>query len=159
MKTCPSCGARYDDSVQFCTVCGASLSAARPDAQVNQRPASYSAQQPVYQQPAQQPVYQQPAAPVIVNTQPTQVPEQYRPLSPWAYFGYSLLFTLPLIGIIMLFVYAFDSSNLNRRNFARSYFISLIIALVISIVVGILVATGAVVLGSSGVIQDFLNQL
>ena len=28
-------------------------------------------------------------------------PEEFRPISPWAYFGYSVLFTVPLIGLIV----------------------------------------------------------
>ena len=47
-------------------------------------------------------------------------PEQYRPLSPWAYFGYSLLFSIPVIGLIFLLIYSFDDSRINHRNFARS---------------------------------------
>lgn len=48
--------------------------------------------------------------------------EKYRPLSPWAYFGYSLLFGIPLIGFIFLLIFSFNSRNINRRNFARSFF-------------------------------------
>lgn len=48
------------------------------------------------------------------------IPSQYRPLSPWAYLGYNLLFVLPIIGFIFLIIFAFDNSNLNRRNYSRS---------------------------------------
>lgn len=48
--------------------------------------------------------------------------ERYKPLSPWAYFGYHVLFDIPVIGFILLIVYSIDNSgNINRRNFARSY--------------------------------------
>ena len=66
-------------------------------------------------------------------------PEQYRPLSPWAYFGYSLLFSIPVIGLIFLLIYSFDDSRINRRNYARSYFCVIALVLIIS---GILAATG-----------------
>ena len=46
---------------------------------------------------------------------------QYRLLSPWAYVGYGLLFTLPVIGWILTIVFALNDDNLNRRNFARGY--------------------------------------
>ena len=46
---------------------------------------------------------------------------QYRLLSPWAYVGYGLLFTLPVIGWILAIVFALNDDNLNRRNFARGY--------------------------------------
>ena len=28
------------------------------------------------------------------------IPNEYRVLSPWAYFGYSILFAIPLVGLI-----------------------------------------------------------
>ena len=59
------------------------------------------------------------------------IPNEYRVLSPWAYFGYNLLFSIPLIGFILAIVFAFDSSNLNRRNYARSFFCGLLIAVII----------------------------
>ena len=50
------------------------------------------------------------------------LPEAYRPLSPWTYFGLGILYSLPLVGWIFLIVHAVGSQNLNRRNYARSYF-------------------------------------
>lgn len=63
--------------------------------------------------------------------------EQYRPLSPWAYFGYQILFAIPLIGFICLIVFALSSSNINRRNFARSYFCVLVLAIVIIVIIAV----------------------
>ena len=57
--------------------------------------------------------------------------ESFRPLSPWAYVGYALLFCIPLIGQIFLIVFSFSDKNINRRNYARSYWCMLIIALII----------------------------
>ena len=71
-------------------------------------------------------------------------PEMYRPLSPWAYFGYSLLFSIPIVGFILLIVFSFNDNNINRRNFARSFFCMFLVALIIAIIFGILYA----VLGS-----------
>lgn len=50
------------------------------------------------------------------------LPEKYRPLSPWAYFGYTILFAIPVVGFILLVVFSLIGGNVNRRNFARSYF-------------------------------------
>lgn len=61
-----------------------------------------------------------------------QIPKEYTPLSPWAYFGYSLLFALPVAGFILLIVYSFDGGNINRRNFARSYFCILVLVLIVA---------------------------
>lgn len=69
---------------------------------------------------------------------PNTIPNEYRPLSAWPYFGYNILFAIPLVGFIMLIVFAFDSSNINRRNYARSFFCAYLVAIIILIVVLIL---------------------
>lgn len=66
-------------------------------------------------------------------------PEEYRPLSPWAYFGYSVLFTVPLIGLIVNLVLCFSNTNINRRNFARAFwciYVVVVIAVVLVIAFG-----------------------
>ena len=51
------------------------------------------------------------------------IPEEYKPISMWGYFGYQLLFAIPCVGFIVLLVFAFGgTNNINLRNFARSYF-------------------------------------
>ncbi|MBO4636092.1 MAG: hypothetical protein J5685_03000 [Clostridiales bacterium] len=83
------------------------------------------------------------------------IPEQYRPISMWGYFGYEILFSIPLVGFIILLICAFGSGNVNVRNFARSYFCFLILVLVISIVIAaIVIATGSAVY-----FQDILSVL
>ena len=62
------------------------------------------------------------------------IPEKYRPISAWGYFGYSLLFWLPIVGFILLIVFSFDNSNINRRNYARSYFCALLLVVIIVVV-------------------------
>ena len=68
------------------------------------------------------------------------IPEEYKPISMWGYFGYELLFSIPCIGLIVLIVLAVSAKNVNVKNFARSYFCFLII---LAILAGIAVATGA----------------
>lgn len=60
-----------------------------------------------------------------------KIPEKYRPISAWGYFGYNLLFALPIAGFILLIVFSFDNSNINRRNYARSFFCTLLIIVII----------------------------
>ena len=64
---------------------------------------------------------------------------RFRPLSAWAYFGYSLLFSIPLVGLILLIVFSFDDDRIVRRNFARSYFCGLIL---VAVLVGLGILTG-----------------
>ena len=70
------------------------------------------------------------------------IPEKYRPISMWGYFGYQILFSIPIVGFVFLVVFALGGTkNVNKRNFARSYFCYLIILIII---MTILVATGLV---------------
>ncbi len=112
---CNHCGTQMEDNAAFCPTCGAS---AQPE-------------QPV-------------AAPAPVVKKPTEftpdmLPEAYRPLSPWAYFGLQILFAIPIVGLIFLIIFSFKRSNYTRRNFARSYWCGLI--LVAALFVLILVLT------------------
>lgn len=62
----------------------------------------------------------------------SNIPEEYRPISMWGYFGYELLFSIPCIGFILLLIFAFGGNkNYNVRNFARSYFCFLIIVVIL----------------------------
>ena len=64
------------------------------------------------------------------------IPEEYKPISMWGYFGYELLFSIPCVGFIVLLVFAFGGNkNINVRNFARSYFCLFLIGLVITLIV------------------------
>lgn len=74
-----------------------------------------------------------------------QIPSEYKPLSPWAYFGYTLLFSIPVIGFIFLLIYTFNGQNINRRNFARSYWCALLLA-VLAVVVLVVTGAGAALL-------------
>lgn len=66
------------------------------------------------------------------NLQTTNIPEEYKPITMWGYFGYEILFSIPCIGIILLLVFSFGGTkNINLRNFARSYFCFLIVLAVL----------------------------
>ena len=70
------------------------------------------------------------------------VPEKYRPISMWGYFGLEILFSIPVVGFIILIVFALGGTkNVNKKNFARSYFCFVIIFVVI---MAVAVATGLV---------------
>ena len=80
------------------------------------------------------------------NSKTIVIPEEYRPISMWGYFGYQLLFAIPCIGIIVLIVFALGGQrNINVRNFARSYFCWLIIGLILTLIVLVI----AIALGST----------
>lgn len=65
------------------------------------------------------------------NTNNNNFNNRYKPLSPWSYVGYQLLFSIPIIGFIILLIYAFSDDNINRKNYARSYFCIYLIAAIV----------------------------
>ena len=62
---------------------------------------------------------------------------QYRLLSPWAYVGYGILFTLPVIGWILAIVFALNDDNLHRRNLARGYWCGVLVAVIVAVILSI----------------------
>ena len=82
-----------------------------------------------------------------------QIPDEYRPISMWGYFGYSLLFAIPLVGFILICVFSFGGTkNINLKNYARSFFCWLIILLII---MGIMVIMG----GTAALTSLFLGRV
>lgn len=63
----------------------------------------------------------------MANNNSPKIPLEYTPISMWGYFGYSILFSIPVIGWIFLVIFALTASNINLRNFARSQFCVFII--------------------------------
>ena len=125
---CRNCGATLKDGTRFCSACGKSTGAPAAPA----RSAAPSAPSVV-------------VAPVVTNS----VPSEYRPIGAWGYFGYSLLFSIPLVGFICLIIFSFDSSNINRRNYARSYWCWLLLAIIFTVIL-------AVILAATGITMDEL---
>lgn len=72
--------------------------------------------------------------------EPDRLPPELCPLSPWQYFGLELLYSLPVIGWIFLICHALGSSNINKRNFARSFFCVYAIVLLLILLLSV---TGA----------------
>ncbi len=126
---CKNCGKELKDGAVFCEECGAKVESTAFDGEPNTRPV------------AQTVVVQQ--TPVTEET----LPAQYRPLGPWAYFGLALLFSIPIAGFVLLIVFSCSRKNINRRNFARSYWCGLIIVAAVFLTYAILAMTG--VLGYS----------
>ena len=120
MSKCPNCGLETDG--KFCPKCGSFVPQAAPE-----------------RAPEPNPTY---TAPVTAAPEAT-VPEQYRPIKAWGYFGLNILFSLPIIGFIMLLVFTFSKSNINRRNYARSFWCAALVGLILcAIALVIILATG-----------------
>lgn len=70
-----------------------------------------------------------------------ELPAKFRPMSAWSYFWHTILFSIPVVGLVFLIIFALGGTgNVNKRSFARSYFC---IYIVFAIVVLILLFTGS----------------
>lgn len=122
---CKNCNTQIEDNARFCHACGADATADN---------------QPV-------------VSPVLIPEQPVRsqitvddLPEHLSPLSPWSYFGLQILYSIPIVGFIFLIIFSIKKSNINRRNFTRSYWCGLIIAgaiLAIILIFMLLLGAGA----------------
>ncbi len=121
MATCEKCGKEIMEGETLCAECAAKQTAPQfqPD---------LSAVRPEPIQPAQWQDFH-------ISLTCEQLPAEFRPLSAWGYFGYQILFAIPLIGFIFLLVFALGGTrNVNLRSFARSYFCALLIALILVVI-------------------------
>ena len=99
---CKKCNSPIGEGEKFCSICGSAV-----EETVEISSVSYK-------------------APKATLTE-EDLPEQYRPLSPWGYFGLQILYSIPIVGFIFLIIFSFKKSNINRRNFTRSYWCAFII--------------------------------
>ncbi len=145
---CPNCGTENENDAKVCQSCGQELQTEnqqqvygnQQQAYGNQQQAYGSQQQMYGNQPPvygnQPPIYgNQP--PVYYNQPPmnNQVPEEYRPIGMWGYFGYELLFMIPIVGLIMVLIFSFGgTANKNLKNFARSQFCIWIVIAVLAVI-------------------------
>ena len=69
---------------------------------------------------------------MVTENNQINIPEEYKPISMWGYFGYQFLFAIPCVGFILLLVFSFGGTqNKNLKNFARSYFCWFIVSLLL----------------------------
>lgn len=81
------------------------------------------------------------------------VPNELQPMSPWKYFGLNILYAIPLIGLIFLICHAIGSQNVNKRNYARSFFCILVVIGVIFLICYFSGAIGSVITSIADKIQ------
>ena len=139
---CPKCGTEVSDDKAFCPECGNPLksqtqqnSGAQQAAGAQQ--ASGGQQTAGAQQSWQATGSQNGARPhpqVQFQSDTVVLPDEYKPISMWGYFGYEILFSIPIVGFIVLIVLSINGKNQNVKNFARSYFCFTIIVLILLVI-------------------------
>lgn len=121
---CSNCGAQNQEEAVFCRNCGFHLKNENPDYAAD----GYGLEKRIF-----------------VPEGERMPEEKYKPIGMWGYFGYQLLFAVPLVGFVFLIVFAFGGTkNVNVKNFARSYFCMLIVWILVLVL--ILAAGGSHVL-------------
>lgn len=121
---CKQCGISNNEGSRFCKGCGFKLTLENDYQDVYEASNAQIQSQPMQAQPT-----------VIYFNEENAIPNEYTPISAWGYFGYQILFSIPLLGIIFLIVCSFNS-NINLRNFARSYWCVFVIMIVLSVICG-----------------------
>ena len=101
---CKKCGTEIK-SGKFCPKCGTESSSTVSAAQPEVKSTVQMKQEPVNNNVNSNPVNNEIMAPVM---------------SVWGYVGMFLLGMIPLVGTIMVIVFAVSDSNLNRRNYCRA---------------------------------------
>lgn len=138
---CSNCGGENESGVNFCQYCGAKLEQESNFSQndFDKGQAGQTGYDPNYNNQAgysNQTDYSNNGGysgqAGYYQLTESQLPEEYRPITMWGYFGYQLLFSIPCVGFIFLLIIAFGGTrNVNLKNFARSYFCVLIIMVVL----------------------------
>ena len=173
MIKCPGCQKELDDSAKFCTGCGmvikpqAQQQPSQPQSQQQadqpqnpqkpqhehtqqtpppnqaQNTAGYQSPPPYYSQPQYQQAppygqYQQP-----MYGMPQNQPGVNEPLSVWQYVLMMIVPAIPIVGFILMIVWAVGgaNTNVNRTNYARAYWLLALIGIVVSILLSILMVT------------------
>jgi hypothetical protein len=136
---CPNCGKQNPDDAKFCESCGAPTGAAEtpkaapppppPQPQYSPPPPP----PPVYAAPAQQQYYQQPPSYQAAGAGSGNT----APMSVGQFLGTIILVSIPLVGFILMLVWAFGSDvNQNKKNLSRAMLILMLIGIVLGIVMG-----------------------
>ena len=144
MKECPYCGSELNDDARFCVECGKPLPAEVPAEDAIPEPICTSepaepAEPPAAPVESAEPA--EPAAPVVAPAAPaaapvapvaasedapviTQVPSKKQLLSTFQYVVLKLLYGLPVIGLIFLFVFgAGHPKNGSLKRFSAAMLI------------------------------------
>ncbi len=136
---CENCGSKLPEGAKFCGGCGAKTEPIQPS---NTAAAAPAPARPVPPPPAYTPSVQ--TAP---SYQQAYVHQQQNPaysgqsgcepLRVGQYIGMFLLMCVPILSIILLFMWSFGSSvNPNKKNFARAMLILAAIGIILGIIFG-----------------------
>ena len=145
---CPKCGTEVSDDKAFCPECGNPLKSQAQQASGGQQTAGAQQASGGQQTAGAQQSWQatgaqngaRPHPQVQFQSDTVVLPDEYKPISMWGYFGYEILFSIPIVGFIVLIVLSINGKNQNVKDFARSYFCFTIIVLILLVILLVSVA-------------------
>ena len=173
MKVCNTCGRHFQETTNFCVFCGTELSnepceTEQPTAlEETETPVSVDTEEPAdayetdgSEEPvAEEPAAEEPTVEAPVPAEPAVVEKTVTVLEPKSllttaqYFFLNLLFAIPIVGWVFLFVWGCGRpKNLSLKRFALSTLIWKLIGLFL----GLLLVIGVLVLSMHPEVQDFL---
>lgn len=124
---CSKCGKELEEGAKFCPSCGAKTGDVEVDSNNIVSSVSVNAKNETS---------------YMGNIVNYDARFDYTPIGMWAYFLYSILFNIPLIGWICWIVFAVGGTrNINLRNFARSYICLYIVLLVLFLLLHLSITT------------------
>mgnify|MGYP000900028003 CR=1 FL=1 len=127
---CENCGKNLPDGAKFCNGCGAKTEPVQPAYPAAAESAPARPVPPPPAQTAYAPQQTYTPQPPVYSGQPGS-----EPLRVGQYIGMLLLMFVPILSVILLFMWSFGSSvNLNKKNFARAMLIVSAIGIVLSII-------------------------
>jgi hypothetical protein len=142
---CPNCGANVNNASRFCSECGTDIATnVIPQETPPPMPQETSPTVPPPPPPKPQPVAPPPPQYIPQPKYQSKLPPVFddRPMSVGQWILTFIILAIPIVGIIMIFVWALGSTaNLNKRNFSRAILIMWIIGIVIGIVFAIITAS------------------
>ena len=119
---CINCGSPLEEDGKFCWNCGTEQTQdlpVQPQAEAKQEEPAPVLKEKENTAQAEAYAGEEPEPPA--KKKQLRLPKKYKPLSGWAYWGYNILFHIPVLGFIFLLIFSFNNKNINRRNFARSW--------------------------------------
>lgn len=73
-----------------------------------------------------------------------RLPKRYKPVGAWGYFWRNVLYSIPVIGWIVLLVTAISGKNIVARSYARSFFAALLVLLIFA-AIGVALVLGGII--------------
>lgn len=126
---CRECGAEIKENGRFCPACGTEVRLVRKTEPVKEevtvkKETTSSSRENTVQQTAQQ---------TVADTDNRNMDEV---MSVWSYVILFIIGAIPIIGIIVIIVFAINSSNKNKTNYCRAIIVLWLIGVVLMLLFG-----------------------